>query len=52
MTTSIIIPTYYRADSIIHTLESWSKQSMVVSDYEVIVVDNNSIFSFNVCTEN
>lgn len=39
---SVIIPTYNRADVIRQSLETWTKQSLTVSEYEVIVVDNNS----------
>ena len=42
MKASIIIPTYNRADIIIRSLETWSKQTLSHDDYEVIVVDNNS----------
>ena len=42
MTVSIIIPTYNRADVICQSLETWTKQTLPVTDYEVIVVDNNS----------
>ncbi|MFZ4724787.1 MAG: glycosyltransferase family 2 protein, partial [Paludibacter sp.] len=40
--TSIIIPTYNRSDVILRSLETWTKQTIAVSDFEVIVVDNNS----------
>jgi glycosyltransferase involved in cell wall biosynthesis len=42
MLASIIIPTYNRADVIIRSLETWTKQTMVAVEFEVIVVDNNS----------
>jgi glucosyl-dolichyl phosphate glucuronosyltransferase len=42
MKASIIIPTYNRADVIIRSLETWTKQTISVEEYEVIVVDNNS----------
>lgn len=42
MLASIIIPTYNRADIILRSLETWTKQDFPVSDYEVIIVDNNS----------
>jgi glucosyl-dolichyl phosphate glucuronosyltransferase len=42
MKVSIIIPTFNRINSLINSLESWDKQSYSNSDYEVIVVDNNS----------
>lgn len=37
---SIIIPTYNRADSVLHTLESCFTQSF--SDFEIVVVDDGS----------
>ena len=42
MQVSVIIPTYNRANLISISLETWTKQSMCKSDYEVFVVDNNS----------
>lgn len=42
MYTSIIIPTYNRSDVIIRSLETWTKQTIPTSEFEVIVVDNNS----------
>jgi glycosyltransferase involved in cell wall biosynthesis len=39
---SIIIPTYNRSDVILRSLVTWTKQTIAVSDFEVIVVDNNS----------
>jgi glycosyltransferase involved in cell wall biosynthesis len=42
MKASIIIPTYNRADVIIRSLETWTKQTMVAVEFEVIVVDINS----------
>lgn len=42
MLASIIIPTYNRSDVIIRSLSTWAAQTMPVTDFEVIVVDNNS----------
>jgi len=42
MKASIIIPTYNRADVILRSLETWTKQTLPTSEFEVIVVDNNS----------
>jgi glycosyltransferase involved in cell wall biosynthesis len=42
MQISIIIPTYNRADVIIHSLATWAKQNIPFDKFEVIVVDNNS----------
>ena len=42
MRASIIIPTYNRSDVIIRSLETWATQTLPVTDFEVIVVDNNS----------
>lgn len=42
MFASIIIPTYNKANLIIRSLETLTKQSLPASDFEVIVVDNNS----------
>ncbi|MFT3754060.1 MAG: glycosyltransferase family 2 protein [Paludibacter sp.] len=39
---SIIIPTYNRSDVILRSLETWTKQTLATTDFEVIVVDNNS----------
>jgi glycosyltransferase involved in cell wall biosynthesis len=39
---SIIIPTYNRADVILRSLETWTNQLLPVSDFEVVIVDNNS----------
>jgi glycosyltransferase involved in cell wall biosynthesis len=42
MKASIIIPTYNRADVIIRSLETWTKQTLAAFEFEVVVVDNNS----------
>lgn len=42
MLASIIIPTYNRSDVIIRSLETWAAQTLPASEFEVIVVDNNS----------
>lgn len=42
MRISIIIPTYNRADVILRSLETWTKQTLDMDEFEVIVVDNNS----------
>jgi len=42
MKASIIIPTYNRSDVILRSLATWTKQNLPASDFEVIVVDNNS----------
>lgn len=42
MLASIIIPTYNGADIILRSLETWTIQTFPSSDYEVIIVDNNS----------
>ena len=42
MKVSIIIPTYNRSDVILRSLETWTKQTIPSTDFEVIVVDNNS----------
>ncbi len=42
MQLSIIIPTYNRADVILRSLETWTKQTLDADKFEVIVVDNNS----------
>lgn len=42
MLASIIIPTYNRADVIIRSLATWTKQTLAATEFEVIVVDNNS----------
>lgn len=39
---SVIVPTYNNASILSKSLSTWTKQSICVSDYEVIVVDNNS----------
>lgn len=39
---SVIVPTYNRSDVIQKSLDSWTKQSIPESYFEVIVVDNNS----------
>jgi len=39
---SIIIPTFNRADTICQSLKTWTTQSLCNTDFEVIVVDNNS----------
>ncbi|HOV84328.1 MAG TPA: glycosyltransferase family 2 protein [Paludibacteraceae bacterium] len=43
MLASIIIPTYNHASVILSSLETWTHQTMDSSDFEVIIVDNNSI---------
>jgi len=42
MRASIIIPTYNRAEIVLRSIETWKNQTLDVSDYEVIIVDNNS----------
>jgi glycosyltransferase involved in cell wall biosynthesis len=42
MLASIIIPTYNRSDVIIRSLETWAAQTLPATEFEVIVVDNNS----------
>lgn len=42
MKATIIIPTYNRADVILRSLETWARQTIPATDFEVIVVDNNS----------
>ena len=42
MRLSIIIPTYNRANVILRSLKTWTKQTLDVDKFEVIVVDNNS----------
>ena len=42
MFVSIIVPTYNRANSITHTLDSFLKQDYPKDQYEIIVCDNNS----------
>ena len=42
MLASIIIPTYNRSDVIIRSLETWAEQNLPATEFEVIVVDNNS----------
>lgn len=42
MKASIIIPTYNRSDVILRSLETWAAQTLNTSEFEVIVVDNNS----------
>jgi len=42
MLASIIIPTYNRADVILRSLATWAVQTMSITEFEVIVVDNNS----------
>lgn len=39
---SVVVPTYNNAMLLSKSLMTWIKQSMYVSDYEVLVVDNNS----------
>lgn len=39
---SIIIPTFNRSDVILRSLATWTRQSISSTDFEVIVVDNNS----------
>jgi glycosyltransferase involved in cell wall biosynthesis len=43
MKASIIIPTFNRSDVIIRSLETWTTQTLCSDDFEVIVVDNNSM---------
>lgn len=42
MKVSIIIPTYNRSDVIIRSLKTWAVQTLSETEFEVIVVDNNS----------
>jgi glycosyltransferase involved in cell wall biosynthesis len=42
MKATIIIPTYNRSDVIIRSLETWAIQTLPATEFEVIVVDNNS----------
>ena len=42
MLASVIIPTYNRSDVIIRSLQTWAEQTLNTSEFEVIVVDNNS----------
>ena len=42
MKASVIIPTYNRALLLSECMDSWIKQSIPLSEYEIIVVDNNS----------
>jgi len=42
MQATIIVPTYNRSDVIIRSLETWAAQTLPATDFEVIVVDNNS----------
>lgn len=39
---SVIVPTYNNASILSKSLLSWTRQSICLSDYEVIIVDNNS----------
>lgn len=39
---SVIVPTYNNSVILSKSLMTWTEQSMSISDYEVIVVDNNS----------
>jgi glycosyltransferase involved in cell wall biosynthesis len=41
-TISVVVPTFNRADSLIHTLRSLVAQTLSASDFEVIVVDDGS----------
>lgn len=40
---SVIIPTYNNASILSESLLTWTKQTIPISDYEVLVVDNNSV---------
>lgn len=42
MRISIVIPTYNRSDVILQSLQTWTLQTLHSSDFEVIIVDNNS----------
>ena len=42
MLASIIIPTYNRSDVIVRSLETWAAQTLSETEFEIIVVDNNS----------
>ena len=42
MKASIIIPTYNRSDVILRSLATWAVQTLSETEFEVIVVDNNS----------
>lgn len=42
MKATIIIPTFNRASLLAECLDSWIDQSISESDYEIIIVDNNS----------
>ncbi len=42
MQASIIIPTYNRSDVILRSLATWAAQILPTTEFEVIVVDNNS----------
>ncbi len=39
---SVIIPTYNGAELLRKSLETWTEQTIPISEYEIIVVDNNS----------
>lgn len=39
---SVLLPTYRRPDDLVRTLESLEKQSISLSDFEIIVVDDGS----------
>ncbi len=42
MLASIIIPTYNNSEVFLRSIETWTRQNLPTSDFEVIVVDNNS----------
>lgn len=39
---SVIVPTYNNATILSSSLKTWTNQTMSITDYEVLVVDNNS----------
>lgn len=43
MRISIIIPTYNRAEVILRSLQTWASQTCAADDFEVVIVDNNSL---------
>ena len=42
MSSAVIIPTYNRQDSLVRTLRSIGRQSLLAEHYEVIIVDDGS----------